>query len=434
VRPRVVAAAIIAVALCSVQLGGAHAAKRRPEAKTKASATARAVAHPPLDPLGAGLGTPVPVFDPAGRALDPWWAALDRAAQGKAIARIAFYGASHTAADLWTGTLRRRLQARYGDAGHGFVLPARWNLGYRHQDIATDATPTWAIARHLRAHGAAVGDYGLAGLRMESQGAADWAEIRTTTAHALGRSVDRIELWYRTGPESGDLMVQLDGAAEVLTGRGAAAVVRKVWTVADGSHALRWTPAGNGTVGVDGAVFERGPHGVVLDQLGIPGMQAEIHLHWSEGPWAEQLGWRSPDLVVLAYGTNDVAEPQDDDSYLAVWQRVLGRIRKAAPQAACLVVGPSDRQHRQGRKWVGFERTATVIALQRKVAAAAGCGHWDAQAAMGGPGAISRWIGTGLATGDRVHLNRDGYARLAELLDHALHGGLYGRAKPQRRE
>ncbi len=345
--------------------------------------------------------------------------------QGQGSARIAFYGASHTAADLWTGELRRRLQGRYGDAGHGFVLPARWNLGYRHQDIATDATPTWAIVRHLKVQGPAVGDHGLAGFRMESTSAADWAEIRTTTSSAQGRSADRLELWYRTCSDCGDVNIELDGAAQVLTGRGPAAVVRKSWTVPEGPHTLRLTPMGNGKVGIDGAVFERSKGGVVVDQLGIPGMQAEIHLHWAEAAWAQQLGWRSPDLVVFAYGTNDIADPQNDDaSYLAVWQRVLARVRKAAPQAACLIVGPSDRLHREGRKWVGFARTAAVIEVQRKAATAAGCGHWDAQAAMGGPGAMRRWVGAGLGTPDRVHLSRDGYTRLAALFDHALHGGL----------
>ncbi len=429
------AVAVAAAALSALGSLGAEAARRKHATKPPSTLTARGVLHPPLPALQPGLGIAAPVFDPSGRALLPWWQALDRAAQGKDVARIAFYGASHTAADLWTGELRRRLQGRYGDAGHGFVLPARWNLGYRHQDIATDATPTWAIVRHLKVQGATVGDYGLAGFRMESSTASDWAEIRTATTNPLGLGVDRIELWYRTGPEAGDLVAQLDGAAQPLVGRGPMAVERKVWTVPDGPHALRLSPAGNGKVGIDGAVFERGNRGVVIDQLGIPGMQAEIHLHWVEAAWAQQLAWRSPHLVVLAYGTNDVSDPDNNDaSYLAVWQRVLARVRKAAPQAACLVVGPSDRLHRQGRRWVGFARTAAIIELQRKAAATAGCGHWDAQAAMGGPGAIGRWIGGGLATRDRVHLNREGYARLAELLDHALHRTLPMAARAPARE
>ena len=43
--------------------------------------------------------------------------------------RLTFFGASHTAGDFWTGHIRRVLQARYGDLGHGFVMPVAMAKG-----------------------------------------------------------------------------------------------------------------------------------------------------------------------------------------------------------------------------------------------------------------------------------------------------------------
>lgn len=416
----------------------AHAAKARPspgrapasrpakaDRRAKAAKAAKAPRHPVVELPRAPLGVAEPIHDPSGRALQPWHQALTRVLTGKATARIAFYGASHTAADLWTGELRRRLQRRYGDGGHGFVLPTRFNPGYRHQDLVVESSKGWVVQRHLRSSGAdSVGAYGLAGLVMLSSDPTEWAEVRTTVDNPEGRRFDRLQVWLAPQPGGGHLWLDIDGERHVLDG-GAAATALRTFELRDAGHIVRWQPAGDGPVGLYGAVLERSTGGVVIDQLGIPGMRAEVHLHWHEPTWAEQLGRRRPDLVVLAYGTNDVSETQSPEAYAAEWQAVLQRVRRAAPQAACVIVGPSDRLAKDERGHrAPLPRTPEVIAVQRQVAARFGCGHWDAVAAMGGPGSMEAWRRGRWATKDGVHLNRDGYTRLAELFDAALHTGV----------
>ena len=46
----------------------------------------------------------------------------------------------------------------------------------------------------------------------------------------------------------------------------------------------------------------------------------------------------------------------------------------------------------------------------------AGCAYWDQQAAMGGPGAMTRWVRAGLANYDYVHFSGLGYKKLADML------------------
>lgn len=380
--------------------------------------------HPAVEVPTAPLGQLEPIFDPSGRALQPWHAALSRVLEQKATARIAFYGASHTAADLWTGELRRRLQSRYGDGGHGFVLPTRFNPGYRHQDLIVESSKGWQVLRHRRDDAAAIGSYGLAGMVMLSGDPTEWAALRTTLDNPQGRRYDRLQVWIAPQPSGGHWWLDVDGQRHVLDGALGAAKVRQ-WDLPDSGHSLRLQPAGDGPVGLFGVVIERAAGGVILDQLGIPGMRAGVHLHWQEQVWAEQLARRVPDLVVLAYGTNDVGDPQSAADYAVEWQRVLLRVRAAAPQAACLIVGPTDRLAKNERgRWQPFPRTPEVIAVQKRVAVQAGCGHWDAVAVMGGQGSMDKWRRAGLAAPDGVHLNRAGYTRFAELLDAALHQGL----------
>ncbi len=371
-------------------------------------------------PGGAQVGVAEPIYDPSGKALAAWNSAVLRAKSHKGQARAAFYGASHTAADLWTGELRRMWQTELGEAGHGFMLPSKWNLGYRQQDLVVDASPGWQILRHKREMGAAIGEYGLLGVAMQSANPNDFAEIRTTHDNPIGRKFDQLEVWLQPQVGGGSLRVVIDGHETVLQ-TSEKAEPYATFKLADTPHVVRLQPLGDGPVLLYGVVAERSAPGIILDQLGIPGMRAEILLHWTEARWAEQLRRRNPDLVVLAYGTNDVTEDAETiDHYLADWRKVIAMVKRAAPNAACLIVGPTDRLVGKGKDRKSAPRTPQIVAAQRQIANETGCAHWDPQRAMGGPNAMLLWQDLGLAQPDGVHLNRAGYKRMAELFAAAL--------------
>ena len=96
-----------------------------------------------------------------------------------------------------------------------------------------------------------------------------------------------------------------------------------------------------------GLALERDRPGVVLDTLGVPGTRVRDHLFWDDAVYREHLARRKPDMVVLAYGTN---ESGDDDvpleQYEAALRRVIARVHEVAKDASCLLIGPSDRPMR----------------------------------------------------------------------------------------
>ncbi len=373
----------------------------------------------------------VPIHDPSGEAMAPWHDALRAAASGQGQARIAWFGASHTSADIWSGHVRRVLQERYGEAGHGYLLPFRWHGGYRHQDINMRSTKGWTVHRHRMLDPVPEGDYGLGGVAVSSDDVNQWMEVRTCTDNVCGRKVDRIEVWVRKQPGGGTLLARIDGKMhQIPTASKKRSVHFERFTVPDGGHELRLSPKGDGEVFVYGVVFARSAAGVQVDQLGIPGMRGKILLNWRERPWRTQLQQRNPHLVILAYGTNAVGDAGAPISrFRASWRRVLERVRAAAPKAACLIVGTTDRPTKPDEEGRRFHRPRLdlVNEAQRAVAAEYGCGFWDAYAAMGGQGSMLRWVGAGLASRDHVHLTRAGYELKAERLLAALLEG-YGAA------
>src|SRR5215831_14974169 len=85
------------------------------------------------------------IADPT-HALDPFYASLARteARQAGAITRITHYGDSPITNDGITAPVRRLLQTRFGDAGHGFILLDRPWAWYGHQNISFAPGGGWA--------------------------------------------------------------------------------------------------------------------------------------------------------------------------------------------------------------------------------------------------------------------------------------------------
>jgi lysophospholipase L1-like esterase len=228
---------------------------------------------------------------------------------------------------------------------------------------------------------------------------------------------------YLEQPRGGSFDVLVDGthAAHVATRAAQAAPGYFALDVADAPHNIEVRSAGDGAVRVFGMTLDRAEAGVIVDALGINGAQISTPLRWSEEHFAEQLRHAAPDLVAFAYGTNEALDSNlQDADYERKLVDLLGRVARATPSASCLLIGPPDlaRRAKGQAEWKTWPRLVEIVALQRRVAQAAGCAFYDQLAAMGGPGSMAAWaVGPDpRGRGDRVHFTRAGYTQLATSL------------------
>ncbi len=382
-----------------------------PSSRSSAEAVATApLAHGPLDDTAA---------------LRRFFDALARLDDGTAQddVRIVQFGDSHTAADMMTGTARHALQARFGDGGRGFVEIGRPYRFYGQDGLRSPGmTRDFHSERGKLEHGKFVGDgcYGLGGVCLVTnhRDARAWAELATPASKI------EVDYWEQPGGGSFDLLV--DGAS-VLTVKTRGGEPRSAFqsvVVPDGPHKVEVRARGDGEVRVFGVTLDRDQKGVVYDALGLNGARAATTLQWSETHMTEQLRHQAPDLVVLAYGTNESADDQPIDAVSRELVAALGRVERAVPMAACLLLGPPDRAVRTpsdnpyaadaGTFWATSSRIEQIVAAEHKIADAAGCAFYDQMAAMGGPGTIAAWaeMDPPRAQHDRTHLTREGYAML----------------------
>ena len=352
--------------------------------------------------------------DPGGRVGAALEGALDRAAAGGASARLTFWGASHTASDQYTSTIRSLLRRRVGDGGAGLVMPAMPFSLYEMRDFDVETDRAF-IGRFVRGTHREPGVYGRAGMALDVEGRASVELVPRPIA-----SIAHVELWAMAQDEGGSASLRIDGVEVATIDSGGATraghLVRAIADVPPGAHRIGVRMAGDGPVRLFGVMVENATPGVIVEAFGVPGARARDQLPWDEAGFAEQVAARPPDLVAIAYGTNESADGTPLSSVESGLREALDRLRRAAPSAACLVIGPSDRPRYRESEWMARPRSTAMAALYHRQALDHGCAFFDTLAWQGGAGAMPAWVASGLALSDHVHLTEEGYARMGRAI------------------
>ncbi|MEO0323464.1 MAG: GDSL-type esterase/lipase family protein [Myxococcota bacterium] len=394
--------------------------------------------HPgPLVEVPGSLyaGIEVHLEDPEG-GLEPFYDALLATARRRpeALTRVAHYGDSSIATDLFTSTLRERFQQRFGDGGHGFVLLAKGYMPYRHRGVEHDASDDWALREIVRNHDPRDRRYGYGGVQYRGR-PGSWARFGTTDRGTVGHAASRFELWFQRYPRGGLVKLRVDGQ-EALTVNtrgpeppaGEPRLSDDVATlqVPDGPHAFEVRFGGRGQPRLYGVVLEREGPGVVYDSLGLGGARAPRLLNYDADHIRGQLQRRGANLLVLGFGGNEASDPLTEERYEAEYGRVLERMHAGREDLGCLVLAPLDQGTRDNRgRVITLPNVPLIVRAQRRAAAAAGCAFFDTFAAMGGEGSMGRWLRANprLAMGDLRHATPAGYAALGNLLFEAIMEG-----------
>ncbi len=349
---------------------------------------------------------PVPLLDPTGTALDAFFAALTRT-QNKlpgAITRIAHFGDSIIVSDYVSGTLRRKLQTAFGDAGHGFVLIANAWPAYFHNDVSRYATAGFSVSRIVGPY-AADGLYGLGGVSFSTPPNV-LSRVGTAESGDYGRNVSSFTLYYLEQPNGGTLELSLDGGPPTELSTAGAVVSSKTHVVkaADGSHQLSLQTK-RGTSRLFGIVLEREGPGVVLDALGVQGARIRFMDKQDDQHWQDQLRLRSPNLLVYEFGANESTDGflYAMADYHRTMREVLEQGKRALPGASCLVIGTMDRAAKVGDEIVSLRVMPELLANQKRAALDAGCAFFDTWTAMGGAHSMPRWVKKGLGQADMTH-------------------------------
>ncbi len=400
---------------------------------TPVAAQTAYVATPPLEP---GLGVcPGGLCQP--EALAAVFAALAETEAGTRDrpVHILQLGDSHTAGDRITGKLRVDLQRRFGRGGRGVMPPGVPYDGYAPYQ-ATVAQRGWVMetAPLQPPAGAPTPRTGLAGVRaIGTRDAVMGFELEP------GGEATAVGVCGRSGADRRGVVVEAGGVGRELDlGDGADEVCREL-RFPGAMRSVRLTALGEGAV-IDSVRLDGAARGVTVSNLGRVGASMRDLAARDEATVAAELAAASPDLVVIAFGTNDgFDDALDGAAYEALLRGQIARLRRLAPGAALMLLGAPDALRGGATGGCSADgmrapppKLAVVRDVQRRVAADLGVAFWDWHGRMGGDCSADRLAlrAEPLMRGDRVHFTSAGADWIGGILSGDLTGA-YDRWKAE---
>lgn len=415
----------------------------------------------PMPALAARCTGPVCNFD----RLSSVFAKLASARRGRGPAvHILQIGDSHTAGDAVTGAWRDLLQAKFGTGGRGVLAPGKPYDGYITRGVTATMSTGWTIGADFgKNSGVPRPMLGVSGFSMVSNRPDATMTLKADNSAAM---FDRFVLCAIGGPNAGGVTVSFDGAAPGrfdFTASDVRPMCRSVTT--DTPHASVDIAAEfPGLTLTSWATFRTGVGGVVLSNVGVVGSQLQHFARTDDMVISEEMNAYTPDMIVLAFGTNEGFSPKFDAfAYEATLRGQITRLQRLSGGVPILLLGAPDSLTRNAAlrgnapglpleceaapaflapqkvpsdamvqplpsntpaaaskgPLFGPPALADVRRIQRQVAGEMGLAYWDWQARMGGPCTARDWVQrpAPLMRGDYVHFKTGGGQEIARRLE-----------------
>ena len=247
-------------------------------------------------------------------------------------------GDSHTAGDYMTGRLRELAQQCFGDGGPGFLLPGRIKA-QRSSQVQFHASPQWQTLREKMA--------GLGGFI--AGGKRSFQTLEIALPNALSDS--QVALYVRQRRAdlapfslySGGVNQSFAGQT-LIESEGDFDVYRYTATLASPASSVTLVARRDlSELGVLGVQWASSKGGAVVSHLGVNGARIGLLDEWRSNTVKAQLKDIAPDLVILAFGTNDAADSTlTPDAFAQSLERTREWLSEYVRDAAVLIILPPD--------------------------------------------------------------------------------------------
>lgn len=341
---------------------------------------------------------------------------------------IVHIGDSHIQADFFSGSVRQKLQLKFGNAGRGLIFPYRVAKSNEPVTYKSTSNTNWNSKRNVFYDNPL--PIGISGFTVET--ADSMAELKVTVKDqpGLGYSFSKLALFHDKGLNNYDITVcdevncekgifrSIDSSSNPFVSElkldkpMQELILRNKQSDTANQHSTR----------IYGLLLENDSAGVLYNMIGVNGAEYK-HYNMSKY-FSTQLSYMNADLIILSLGTNEAFSAGFDRvSFNNNIDTLIRNIKLSNPNAAILLTTPGDsyRKSRKGRVKNPDMKIARVTIInycqQHNLA------YWDWYEIMGGYGSMANWFLMKIAQKDRVHYNGRGYMIQGDLLYKALMKG-----------
>ncbi|MFC0179925.1 GDSL-type esterase/lipase family protein [Thorsellia kenyensis] len=319
-------------------------------------------------------------------------------------------GDSHTAADVFTGEIRQLLQREFGNGGIGFIQPTEVT-GIRSNLVTISSEQGKFSLLSSRSDQSPI--FPLGGYLLDTKGNSGSIKLSPRKTVSSDNALQARALYFTNSAAS----MSINGNSLNLP------PTNNLWKWSDAVKNVHLpvtiTFSKNRSLKIGGYYLENmSDKGIVFSALGINGAQINYWDRWHHS-WKQSLKTLTPDVMLIAYGTNEAfGNNLDISAYASDLNNRMRTLKSTYPNTLFIVIGPPDSQkinkkNSQTCNQSYSDQLARVIEIQKDSALKNGFAFWNWQESMGGSCSITRWLAQDMAKPDLVHLTTSGYTQSA---------------------
>jgi len=341
---------------------------------------------------------------------------------------IIHIGDSHIQADLFSGTIRQKLQLNFGNAGRGLIFPYHVAKSNEPTSYKTSSNTVWDSKRNVFYEKPL--PIGISGFTIETTDSLAELNLTVKDQPGLGYSFTKFTLFQEKGLSNYDITICDEINCEKGIFKSCDTSINSFVSELKFDKPISQIILRNKdtdtlnqkTTRIYGMLLENDSSGVLYNMIGVNG--AEYKHYVKSQYFMKQLSYLNADLVIVSMGTNEAFSTGfDKASFYRNIDTLITNIKLASPNASILLTTPGD-SYRRSRKG----RVKNPDVLQARVTIINYClqhnlPYWDLYEIMGGYGSMSKWFSAKLSAKDRVHFNGRGYQIQGDLFYQALMNG-----------
>mgnify|MGYP001234106886 CR=1 FL=1 len=344
---------------------------------------------------------------------------------------ICHYGDSQIEGDRMTAFMRQRLQTQFGGAGPGLIpaINVYSTISFRHEYSSNFKRKIIFGKEKLHSNkygamlSAAVFDIDSTKADMGLPTEATIKIKPSRLAYSRCKAYNHLSVYYNSCESRCDIEVYNENeliTKDSLISDGQAHVFKTKFSVTPSELNIVFkstqSPIINGIslegdIGVQMSnIAMRGSSGT---SFGAVDFNSMFYMH-------NELNTR---LIILQFGGNSIPHFKDSSdvrNYAYRFQKQIKYIQSSAPDAAIIVIGPSDMSQYTEGIFSSYEFIPYCIQEMKRQSLNAGASYWDLYNAMGGANSMFAWVENKLAGKDYVHFTTKGASTASQLFYDAL--------------
>ena len=330
--------------------------------------------------------------------------------------RIVYYGDSQIEGDRMTMIVRRALQKAYGGGGVG-LLPLHQTIGSR---TITQSLTISGELQNTNGGPQRYLAYGPKSARRDTTTYGPMAQVAVMDSTLVAGSEHAI--WRAVAPKKkhsesyfNRVRVLADNTINISVANGKRQE-RGLYALPDSSTEATIRLDGQGDV--YGISLET-DHGVTVDNIPMRGCAGTIFTGINSEELIDYYQATNTRLIIMQYGGNVVPYTNKREQVLSYVRRIRQQIRfirRCAPEADIVFVGPSDMVDKNAAEVKTHPAVPAMDKALRQMCKEENILYFSLFNAMGGAGSMKHWHANGWAGSDLVHFTRQGADKAGSLL------------------